>query len=151
MGVVSKDLVFSKLDLNNSDEVIHYLAQHLYQSGKVNVDFEAAVKEREKIYPTGLPTGKISVAIPHTDVKYVKQPAIAFATLSKPIKFANMADAKQTVDASVVVMLAMQQPHSQVDMLQKLMQLFQNQDLLTEMVELDDPEQLFEIVSNHID
>lgn len=44
--------------------------------GKVKDDFEQAVLRREQTHPTGLPSGKIAVAIPHTDVQYVKEAGI---------------------------------------------------------------------------
>lgn len=150
MSILSKELVFSHVNAADSDEVIHYLAEQLYQAGKVKATFEQAVKDREKIYPTGLPTGKIAVAIPHTNVEYVNEAAIAFATLAHPVKFHNMAVTDQTVDAQIVVMLAMKNPHSQVSMLQKLMALFQDQALLAQLQQITDSEQLFNIVSEQI-
>jgi len=150
MSILSKELVFSQVKASTSDEVIHYLAEQLHQDGKVKDTFEQAVKDREKVYPTGLPTGKIAVAIPHTNVEYVNEAAIAFATLAEPVKFHNMAVTDQTVDAQVVVMLAMKNPHSQVSMLQKLMALFQDQALLAQLQQISDNEQLFKIVSEHI-
>ncbi|MFH5811678.1 PTS sugar transporter subunit IIA [Companilactobacillus sp. FL22-1] len=151
MGVVKQELTFSKVDCNNSNEIIHYLANKLFQDGDVTADFEQAVKDREKIYPTGLPIGKVSVAIPHTDVKYVKNSSIAIATLERPVEFKNMANNKETIDVSIVVMLAMKEPHSQVDMLQKLMKLFQNQELLEKIYSLNDSSEIFDIVSKQID
>jgi len=150
MSLLSKELVFSHVNATNSDDLIHWLAEQLYQNGKVKNTFEQAVKDREKIYPTGLPTGKIAVAIPHTNVEYVNEAAIAFATLAHPIKFHNMAVTDQTVDAQIVVMLAMKDPHSQVSMLQKLMALFQDQKLLAQLQQISDNQQLFKAVSAHI-
>ncbi|AVK64038.1 hypothetical protein C5Z26_07900 [Lactobacillus sp. CBA3606] len=150
MSILNKELVFSHVDANDADELIHYLAEQLKQAGKVKDTFEQAIKDREKIYPTGLPTGKIAVAIPHTNVEYVNEAAIAFATLAHPIKFHNMAVTDQTVDAQIVVMLAMKNPHSQISMLQKLMALFQDQTLLGRLQQITDNEQLFKIVSEHI-
>lgn len=151
MGVAKRELTFSKVSCKDSNEIIHYLADKLFEVGDVNADFEQAVKDREKVYPTGLPIGKISVAIPHTDVKYVKSPAIAIATLKNPVGFKNMANNKEVIDVKMVVMLAMKEPHSQVDMLQKLMGLFQNQELLEKIYSLDDSNEIFDIISKQID
>lgn len=151
MKVTQRNLIFSKVDSKNSNEIIHYLAEKLFKAGKVNKDFEQAVKERERVYPTGLPIGDIPVAIPHTDVKYVKQSAIAIAILKNPVEFHNMAKNDESINVKIVVMLAMKEPHSQVDMLQKLMKMFQNQDLLTKISNLDDNDEIYEIVSKQID
>lgn len=143
MSYINENLVFAHLSATDSTDVISQLADALYKNGNVNADYKQAVLDREKIYPTGLPSGEICVAVPHTDVKYVKSPAIVFASLESPVKFANMADKSQTVDAKFVAMLAMKEPHSQVELLQNLMQLFQNQDLLKKFISLDSSEELY--------
>lgn len=148
MDYINKDLVYAHLNGKNSTDVINKLADALYQHGNVNADYKQAVLDREKKYPTGLPSGDICVAVPHTDVKYVKSPAIVFASLDHPVKFANMADKSQTVEVKFVAMLAMKEPHSQVKLLQSLMQLFQNQELLKKLIGLDSSADLYdELVS----
>lgn len=149
MDYIDSQLVFSQLDATDSTDVISQLADALYQHGNVNADFKQAVLDREKVYPTGLPSGEICVAVPHTDVKYVKKPAIVFASLKKAVDFANMADKSQKVSVRFVVMLAMKEPHSQVTLLQNLMQLFQNQDHLAKLIKIDDSEKLYEELKDY--
>lgn len=149
MNLLSSQLVFAQVEAKTSSEIIQYLAQQLQMFDKVQPDFSQAVQDRELSHPTGLPSGKIAVAIPHTDVEYVKHPAIAFATLKQPIQFHNMAVTKQLLDVQIVVMLALKNPHSQVQMLQKLMTLFQNQVLLEQLVQIQDQQLLFQqLVAN---
>lgn len=149
MEYVNKNLVLAKLKATDNKDAITQLANLLQKQGYVNKDFAQAVLDREKIYPTGLPSGKVNVAIPHTDIKYVNSPAIVFASLEKPIKFKNMADKSQEINVSFIAMLAMKEPHSQVSLLQNLMKLFQNQDLLEKFISLDDNSQLFDQLSNY--
>ncbi|WEV36756.1 PTS sugar transporter subunit IIA [Lactobacillus sp. ESL0677] len=150
MELLSPRLVFAQVKANSADEVIHYLATQLKDNGKVKDTFEQAVKEREQIHPTGLPSGKIAVAIPHTDVQYVNEAAITFATLAHPVEFHNMAVTDQLLEVRIVVMLALKDPHSQVEMLQKLMALFQNQELLACLQKITDSKQLYDAVIKHI-
>ncbi|MDF7682193.1 PTS sugar transporter subunit IIA [Lactobacillus sp. ESL0679] len=150
MELLSPKLVFAQVKANSADEVIHYLATQLKDNGKVKDTFEQAVKEREQIHPTGLPSGKIAVAIPHTDVQYVNEAAITFATLAHPVEFHNMAVTDQLLEVQIVVMLALKDPHGQVEMLQKLMALFQNQELLTRLQKITDSKQLYDAVIKHI-
>ncbi len=81
VNYIDSQLVFSQLDAKDSTDVISQLADALYKQGYVNADYKQAVLDREKVYPTGLPSDDICVAVPHTDVKYVKKPAIVFASL----------------------------------------------------------------------
>lgn len=149
LNYIDADLVLAQLDVKNADEAISTLADILYKHKNVNQDYKQAVLDREKIFPTGLPSGKIGVAIPHTDVKYVNTPAIAFATLNKPIVFKNMADKSQDVKVQFIAMLAMKEPHSQVELLQKLMELFQHQDLLESLIQEKDSRKLYEDIASY--
>ncbi|RMC23691.1 MULTISPECIES: PTS sugar transporter subunit IIA [unclassified Lactobacillus] len=150
MELLNQSLVFARINLNSSDEIIHYLAQQLKKQGKVKDTFEQAVKDREQVHPTGLPSGEIAVAIPHTDIQYVNEAAIAFATLAHPIKFHNMAITNETLEVQIVVMLALKTSHGQVKMLQKLMALFQNQDLLSNLIQLKNNVELYKAISKQI-
>lgn len=151
MGFINKNLVIAHLSAKDSTQAISQIADLLYKSGKVKSTYKQAVLDREKTFPTGLPSGEICVAVPHTDVKYVNEPAIAFATLNNPVTFANMADKSQKIKVSVIAMLAMKEPHSQVKLLQNLMELFQKQDYLKELISIDDPEKLFEKLNSYFD
>ncbi|MDF7671918.1 PTS sugar transporter subunit IIA [Lactobacillus sp. ESL0701] len=150
MELLSPKFVFAQVKASSADEVIHYLATQLKDNGKVKDTFEEAVKAREQIHPTGLPSGEIAVAIPHTDVQYVNEAAITFATLDHPVEFHNMAVNDQLLEVQIVVMLALKDPHSQVEMLQKLMALFQNQELLAQLQKITDNRQLYDAVSKYI-
>ncbi|WP_297817198.1 PTS sugar transporter subunit IIA [uncultured Lactobacillus sp.] len=151
MKYIDKDLVLAQLDVKNADEAISTLADILYKHKNVSQNYKQAVLDREKIFPTGLPSGKIGVAIPHTDVKYVNKPAIAFATLNEPIIFKNMADKSQDVKVQFIAMLAMKEPHSQVELLQKLMELFQHQDLLANLIQEENSKNLYEDLASYFD
>lgn len=150
MKLLSSDLVFAQLKVGTAAEALHFLANQLKKQGKVKADFEQAILKREQVHPTGLPSGKIAVAIPHTDVQYVKEAAISFATLARPVAFHNMAVNAETVNVQIIVMLALKNPHSQVKMLQKLMALFQNQKLLCHLQKMTDQNELYKIVSEYI-
>ena len=84
-------------------------------------------------------------------MKYVNKPAIAFATLNEPIIFKNMADKSQDVKVKFIAMLAMKEPHSQVELLQKLMELFQHQDLLANLIQEENSKNLYEDLASYFD
>lgn len=147
MTLVDPKLVFTDIEAKSSMEIINFLANKLYKSGKVTTTFNDAINNREKKYPTGLPTGKIKVAIPHTDARYVKKSAIAFVNLKYPVKFQNMAVNEETLNVSVVVMLAISEPHGQVQTLEKLMSVFQNKTYLNFLAKETDSNKIYEKLS----
>ena len=131
------DLIYFKKNFNTRDELFHFIAENFKEKGYVNENFENGIKEREKVYPTGLVLGKYCVAIPHTDADKVVKPQLQFITLDKPLKFYQMADNKSEINVDFVVSLALKEPHAQLEMLQKLMGVFSNSELLDKLMVCD--------------
>lgn len=132
---VREDLIFIDLDFNSREELIKYMSDQMMSVGKVKDTYCNAVLERELKYPTGLNTGDLKVAIPHTDPVHVKSAGIAVATLDKQVEFKNMEDPNQNIDVDLVFMLAVANPEAQVPLLVKLMGIFSNKELLKKIKE----------------
>lgn len=127
---VREDLIFIDLDCDSREELIKYMSDQMMDAGKVKESYCNAVLDRELIYPTGLNTGDIKVAIPHTDPIHVNSAGIAVATLKKSVEFKNMEDPNQNIDVDLVFMLAVANPEAQVPLLVKLMGVFSDKELL---------------------
>ncbi len=127
--VIDPELILISLDVNNQEEGISALARLLNKKELVKPGFEQHVVEREKVYPTGLPT-LIPVAICHTDAEFVNQSALAIATLKKPVVFSEMGNPDGKLNVEVIFVLALNDPKEQVVWLQKLVVLFQNEGSL---------------------
>jgi galactitol PTS system EIIA component len=111
------------LDAEDAGDVIRRIGGKLLSAGYVRDTFIEAVLEREKTIPTGLPlSGKYNAAIPHTDVEHVIRPGIGMATLLRPVVFKNMVSPDETVEVQLVFVLALEQPKSQIEMLQEVAQ-----------------------------
>lgn len=104
---IEENLVVINFKANNRDEVIIELAKLLKKEGCVKESFLNAVIEREKHFPTGLPTLPLAIAIPHTDAEHCLHSAVAVATLQEPVKFVLMGDGTTTVDAKAVFLLSL--------------------------------------------
>ncbi|MFT8879551.1 MAG: PTS sugar transporter subunit IIA [Oenococcus sp.] len=144
MTLIDSNLIFTNIEADDKTSLIDFLANKLYSHGNVKSTFKNAIEKREQTYPTGLPTGIIKVAIPHTDAQYVNQSVIAFANLEHPIEFQNMAANKEALKVSVVMMLAIAEPHGQVKTLEKLMSIFQDETLLKFLSSEHDSEKIYE-------
>lgn len=113
--------ILLNVEAKDSSEIIRQLGRKLYESGYVKESFIDAAINRENRLPTGLPlSGGFNAAIPHTDIEHVKKPALALATLKTPIPFRNMAFPSETVEVSLVFLLALEQPKAQIEMLQEI-------------------------------
>lgn len=148
--MISQDYIIKDLDCANSAEAIEALGHLLYEGGAVKDTFIGAVLEREKVYPTGLPAAAFDIAIPHTDSVHVNSPAIAVGVLKKPVEFMQMGSTDIILNAELMIMLAIDDPHEQLSLLTKLMSLFQNETLLKEIKNADSEQSIYEILNNNI-
>src|SRR5512145_1145575 len=105
--MLSPDLCVAGLVAGSSEAVIVALAGRLVAAGRVHPSFEAAVLRRERRAPTGLPFPTLPVAMPHADPEHVVAPAIAVASLAKPVRFRQMGMPGIELEVSLVVMPAL--------------------------------------------
>lgn len=141
---ISDELVVLNLEAHTDIEAIDILARHLFDKGVVKESYINAVKEREKVFSTGLPCAEYGVAIPHTDIEHVNQDAVGIAILKNPVKFKMMGTPDIEVDVKMMFMLSLKTPHGQLSFLQALMEIFQDDEALASLVKLDDPKAIAE-------
>ena len=148
--VVTKELVFPQVEASTKEEVISLLANALEKQGFVKDTYKDAILTREKEYPTGLPSTSPVVAIPHADNNLVNTTSIAVAALKNPVKFHNMEEVDQTVDAQIVIMMAIAEPHGQIEMLQRIIGFIQNDEAKNKLVHSVDKEKILEVIQESI-
>jgi PTS system galactitol-specific IIA component len=122
-----------QVNVKSREEAFRQLTNKLEQQGYVTDDFLDHIIEREAQFPTGLSVNSIGVAIPHTDSEYVKQSQIAFMSLEKPIRFYEMGTNDKAIDVHMIFMLALKEPHEQLEMLQKLIEMIQQQETMQKL------------------
>ena len=127
--IINERLLAVNLDIHSKEEGIEFLSNAMDKMGFVKEGFKENVLEREKKYPTGLPS-KIPLAICHTEAKFVKQNAIAVATLKNPVEFDEMGNPGQKLNAEIIFLLALNNPKTQVHWLRKLANIFQDEKAL---------------------
>lgn len=132
--LVPEALIFD-MTAETAEEVIRNLSGKLMYAGYVRSSYVESVLSRERVQPTGLPLeGKYNAAIPHTDVDHVIKPGIAMATLARPVMFRNMIVPDEEVPVQLVFLLALDQPKSQIEMLQQVSQVLQKPDLVEQLM-----------------
>jgi len=144
-----KELIVTNLQANNKEEVFEVLFNKLLENGYVKESFLEGIMTREKNFPTGLLLNGNNVAIPHTDPEHVLKPAIAVATLSKPVVFKNMANPQEDVYVNIVFMIVLDSVHSQIELLQQLIELIQNRSFLNAVLNADDSNEVIKIIKNY--
>lgn len=125
-----KNYLAISLSGETDKEILEQMADAMFEKGYVNDGFHDAIIKREENFPTGLPTGEISVAIPHTDPEYVNKPAVCLGILDQPVEFNVMGMENEKVEVSILFMLAIKKKEEQLGLLQKLIATCQNQEML---------------------
>ena len=127
-----------QLDVAASDwqEAIQKTCGPLLEGGYVKNGYSNDVIAREKQWATGLP------AIPHAlTPDNVVEAQIAACRLTTPVQFAQsggLAD-DAPVDVRLVFVLALKDPKSQLNLLQKLMVAISDETMLTALLEAKTP------------
>lgn len=148
--VLNEGLVYRNLTAKSDSEVLAYLAEQLYEQNYVKKEYIQAIQEREREYPTGLPSTTPAVAIPHANFEMVEKTTLAIATLKESVDFHNMENNQETLPIKIVIMMAIGEPHGQVEMLQKIVGIIQNEPLRQAMVDATSDHQLLMLLQEAV-
>lgn len=140
---LSEETCYTNIEAASQEEALHIIASKMYERGIVKKDYERHVIQREKEYPTGLPLNGYKVAIPHTDSKYVNKTTICVASLNQPIDFRVMGGREEKTSVSVIMMMAIKEPHAQLETLQELIHLVQDDKMMKELVAAKDGKEIY--------
>ncbi|TDT63605.1 PTS sugar transporter subunit IIA [Fonticella tunisiensis] len=146
LDLVKKDLVVTKLEVESRGDLFKVLYEKLYSAGFVKESFLDGIENREAKFPTGLQLSKYGAAIPHTDPEHVIEPAVVVATLSQPVIFKSMENPTNDVKVNIVFMLAIKEPHMQLEMLKQMSRILQNDSLLEQMLQANEGDEIIEII-----
>ncbi|MBP1042239.1 PTS sugar transporter subunit IIA [Vagococcus sp. BWB3-3] len=127
---LNQKLVFLNKSYSNSDALFEDIGGEIFAKGFGTGQFVEKLKEREGNFPTGLNLGNYGVAIPHTDPEYITEQFISVATLNEPVSFKSMDNINVEVPVKLVFILGLTKAENQLLVLQKLMQVIQDEALV---------------------
>jgi PTS system galactitol-specific IIA component len=140
-------LSVARLDVRSASDAIRALASRLLEADHVKATFERAVLAREKRSPTGLPFSPWAVALPHADPEHATSPAIAVATLVRPVRFRQMGSPVVELEVSIVVMPAFTAKEQAASTLSRLIGLLQAEKTRERLVSADSPEDVLGVLA----
>ncbi|AFA46821.1 PTS sugar transporter subunit IIA [Acetobacterium woodii] len=130
-------------------EAITVAVNPLLAQGYITEDFLDAAIERERVFPTGLPT-KIGVALPHTEAKYVLVESISIVTLKNTVVFAGMGNPKESVPVQILFLLAINDPEKQLKVLQTIITIIQNEKVLQKIKDAKEPQTIYNLIKTFL-
>lgn len=130
----------------NKEEALKILADEFMKKGVGKDTFYDAILAREKTFATGLSCNNMCVAIPHTDPEHVNKVQLGFMTLEKPVDFIEMGTDDKHIGVTLIIMMALKEAHQQLDMLMKLMDVFQNDEVMDRLSKTNNFDELYTIL-----
>lgn len=144
---LKRDLVQLDWEVTDRTEFFERMGRKLLRLGYVRDSFPAALEERERTYPTALPTQPEAIAIPHSDTEHVVTPFIASTRLAHPVTWHDMADRDQTHEVRFVFVLGFTQDDGHVKVLQILLEAFQDPRLVPALESARTEDDYFAVLS----
>lgn len=148
---LKETLIFTGMEAKTYEDVMDQVGGTFIKEGYCKESYKEALKNREKEYPTGLDIDGVGVAIPHTDVSHVNKQGTAIAVLKKPVTFVQMGTDDETTQVSIVFMLAVKEPSTQVEKLQRIIEIIQDTTVLEKLKEAKNAAEVIEIIKNKED
>ena len=107
--ILKEDCIIENLKASTKEEALSAMCRILLSQGYVKDSFPAAILERERLYPSGLPMEGHKIAIPHCDSEHVNKSVILFARLEKPLEFSSMGDPDEKIQVQLISMFALKE------------------------------------------
>lgn len=148
--LVNERLVLMDIEATDDMEALEILANQLLAEGIVKPSYVPAVKKREVEFCTGLQFEGMGIAIPHTDVEHVNIGAIGIGILKDPVMFKSMGLPDILVSVEIIFMIAILEPHKQVELLQTLMSIFQAEGRLKSLKTCSNAKELTELFKAYL-
>lgn len=137
-NLLSKDDIFLNQNFKNTKSYYEKICEHLFKEKKVDSEYFKSIEDREKQFPTGLKTGKICVAIPHTDYQHSKTTQLVITTLKDPVYFKQMDDPEKECAVNIIIQILFDTPEKQLLLLKELMEIIKDQHFLKKVIEATD-------------
>lgn len=138
-----EDLIELELEAEDFEDAIRQIGEDACRKGYVKEDFANAVIQREKLYPTALPTEVLKVAIPHPiERDTVKKSAIIVTKLKHPVDFILMGSDNDKVPVNIIFTLAVNGGEHQLTILQKLVGMFSEKESMQRIKASSTPKEI---------
>jgi len=141
-----RKLIQIDLEAANQTEVFEQIAGILYSHGFVKDTYLEALKVREGKYPTALPVKPYPVAIPHTDTEHIIRPFIAAVRLKHAVEWREMANNDTIHQVQFIFMLGFLKSDEHVELLQILVENFQNEELMERLKKAETADEYFAVI-----
>lgn len=143
---LKEEQIFLKLKATDRETILRILGDAMIKEEYAEEGYVEALIKREQEFPTGLVIQEIGIAIPHTDARYVKKEGIALAVLKNPVNFYRMGREEEMIKVQLVFMLAIENPESHLNYLQRILGIIRDTDVLKKLMKAKEKKEVIEII-----
>ena len=104
--LIDSQLIVREKNFPDCEAAIRYGGSILYRLGYVKDTYTDSVLAREKLFPTGLPTQPVPIAIPHTGSEHVNRSMFYMIVFDNPVMFRQMGSEEERIPAEIMLLLA---------------------------------------------
>jgi PTS system galactitol-specific IIA component len=144
--LASPNLIVCGSTAKSSEDVIKKLTGLALEQGFIEPIFTEKILEREKAYPTGLPT-EVPIAIPHVHDGCLRS-FFSMMTLKDPVEFNCMGDPDEKVLTRLVFLFGITDPSQQTAVLRKFSTIFQDAEFLIKCIDCEDSSELLKLMKS---
>ncbi len=124
-------LIVWKKNFPDCEAAIRYGGSILYRLGYVKDTYTDSVLAREKLFPTGLPTQPVPIAIPHTGSEHVNKSMFCMIVFDQPVMFRQMGSEEERIPAEIMMLLAIDGSERHLEFLSDILGIFSDGSVLT--------------------
>lgn len=155
MGVIM-DLFFNEkycfhFDEITQEELFEYVGNILIVDQVVTNEYVEAIRERERVYPTGFDLQEIHVAIPHVESKYINKNGIWCAAIKNGCKWYNIEEETEELNVTLIFGLLITNSNQQIELLQRVTKAFRQIDKLKKISTLENRKDIHNMLLNDFD
>ena len=138
-----------RLNVKTQAELYKFFADTLGKEGYVKETFLEALTKREAKFPTGIISSPYNIGLPHVDSEHVQANALAVTILDEPILWHRMDNPEEEIPVKVVFLLMIETLELHVKAISNLCGIWVNEQLMTELLDIQTKEDLLALLKKH--
>lgn len=147
---IGAEQVFLDVSADDAEELLRSVGHELVDRGLAQSTFVEALVARERQFPTGVETGTIAAALPHTDPEHVVVESLAFVRPAAPVEFHAMGDPTKTVRAQAIFFMLIADGKHQVAWLQALVAVLTDDALMARLLDHASPSAIAALLNERL-
>lgn len=141
----SQKLIWTDVNETSRNNLFKKVSKYLHDNGFVKESYFEVLNKREDEFPTGIASQFLPIALPHANPENVNKPFIAVIKNKKPVPMKQMGT-NEDLEVNYFFFLGIVQETQdlQVKLLQRFMQLLNDQEFVSNFIELNNSKDVFD-------